>query len=77
MESFRFPPGFTDRLKPGAKADATPKRVCKTCFGVFKERQAAEESSKSTAVGGGNFYDRVVNIKWEELEGQANTPGGT
>ncbi len=76
VESYRFPPGFTDRLKPGAKADSTQKRVCKTCYGVFKERQATTEES-SAKEGGGNFYDRVINIKWDEVDGQANAPGST
>ena len=73
VESVKFPKGFNNRLKNGAKANSEQKRVCKTCFSIFKEREAASSNDKAA---GGNFYDRVVNVKWDEIEGQHNIPGG-
>lgn len=70
VESVRFPKAFENRLRPGAKADTSHKRVCKTCYSIFKERKIAENAEKNT----GGFYDRVVNIRWDEVDGQHNTP---
>ena len=44
----------------------------KTCFGVFKDRDQPTSDTGGTTTS--NFYDRVVNIEWDQVQGQVNAP---
>uniref|UniRef100_M4BW56 FYVE-type domain-containing protein n=1 Tax=Hyaloperonospora arabidopsidis (strain Emoy2) TaxID=559515 RepID=M4BW56_HYAAE len=61
VEMYRFPMGFPGRTRRGA-ANREQKRVCKTCYNVFKERN--EEPPKSDV---SRFINRVINIEWDEV----------
>ncbi|TDH72219.1 hypothetical protein CCR75_002763 [Bremia lactucae] len=61
VEMYRFPLGFPGRTRRGA-ANREQKRVCKTCYNVFKERN--EEPEKSDV---SKFINRVINIEWDEV----------
>ncbi|CCI40653.1 unnamed protein product [Albugo candida] len=60
MEMFKFPLGFPGRIRRGA-ANRDPKRVCKMCYNILKERNA--EPVKS----GNRFIKRVIGIEWDEV----------
>ncbi|KAF4028168.1 hypothetical protein GN244_ATG20169 [Phytophthora infestans] len=57
----KFPMGFPGRTRRGA-ANREQKRVCKTCYNVFKERNDEPEKSDMT-----KFINRVINIEWDEV----------
>ncbi|CAI5746305.1 unnamed protein product [Peronospora destructor] len=61
VEMFRFPMGFPGRTRRGA-ANRDQKRVCKTCYNVFKERNDEPEKSDVS-----RFISRVINIEWDEV----------
>lgn len=61
VEMFKFPMGFPGRTRRGA-ANREQKRVCKTCYNVFKERNDEPEKSDIS-----KFIDRVINIEWDEV----------
>ncbi|RLN96043.1 hypothetical protein BBJ28_00017626 [Nothophytophthora sp. Chile5] len=60
VQMVQFPMGFPGRTRRGA-ACRDPKRVCKTCFNVFKERN--EDPNKHET----NFVNRIINIEWDEV----------
>lgn len=80
VESVKFPKAFGNRLKRGqAKANKDDQRVCKTCFGIFKERDQVSCARPQVEAGDGGkatntFFNRVVNIQWDEVDGQVNAP---
>ncbi|EEY54199.1 myosin-like protein [Phytophthora infestans T30-4] len=61
VEMVKFPMGFPGRTRRGA-ANREQKRVCKTCYNVFKERNDEPEKSDMT-----KFINRVINIEWDEV----------
>ncbi|GMF16318.1 unnamed protein product [Phytophthora fragariaefolia] len=61
VEMYKFPMGFPGRTRRGA-ANRDKKRVCKTCYNVFKERSNEPEKSDMT-----KFINRVINIEWDEV----------
>ncbi|POM65573.1 Myosin-like protein, partial [Phytophthora palmivora] len=61
FEMVKFPMGFPGRTRRGA-ANREQKRVCKTCFNVFKERNDEPEKSDMS-----KFINRVINIEWDEV----------
>ncbi|KAJ8559024.1 hypothetical protein ON010_g8425 [Phytophthora cinnamomi] len=61
VEMVKFPMGFPGRTRRGA-ANRDKKRVCKTCYNVFKERSNEPEKSDMT-----KFINRVINIEWDEV----------
>ncbi|KAG7378328.1 hypothetical protein PHYPSEUDO_010254 [Phytophthora pseudosyringae] len=60
-EMVKFPMGFPGRTRRGA-GNHEQKRVCKTCFNVFKERNDEPEKSDMS-----KFINRVINIEWDEV----------
>nr|CCA14310.1 myosinlike protein putative [Albugo laibachii Nc14] len=60
MEMFKFPLGFPGRIRRGA-ANRDPKRVCKMCYNILKERNAEPETT------GNRFIKRVIGIEWDEV----------
>ncbi|GMF17981.1 unnamed protein product [Phytophthora lilii] len=61
VEMVKFPMGFPGRTRRGA-ANRDQKRVCKTCYNVFKERNEEPEKSDMS-----RFINRVINIEWDEV----------
>ncbi|KAL3669058.1 hypothetical protein V7S43_005442 [Phytophthora oleae] len=61
VDMFKFPMGFPGRTRRGA-ANREKKRVCKTCYNVFKERNDEPEKSDMS-----KFINRVINIEWDEV----------
>lgn len=61
VEMYKFPMGFPGRTRRGA-AVRDPKRVCKTCYAIFKER--LDEPEKATE---SKFMSRVIGIEWDEV----------
>ncbi|KAI9916783.1 hypothetical protein PsorP6_017885 [Peronosclerospora sorghi] len=61
VEMYKFPMGFPGRTRRGA-ANRDQKRVCKTCYNVFKERNDEPEKSELS-----KFINRVINIEWDEV----------
>ncbi|KAE8885426.1 hypothetical protein PF005_g3991 [Phytophthora fragariae] len=60
-EMVKFPMGFPGRTRRGA-ANHDKKRVCKTCYNVFKERSNDPDKSDMS-----KFINRVINIEWDEV----------
>jgi hypothetical protein len=61
VEMVKFPMGFPGRTRRGA-GNHDQKRVCKTCYNVFKERNEEPEKSDMS-----KFINRVINIEWDEV----------
>lgn len=61
VEMYKFPMGFPGRTRRGA-ANRDPKRVCKTCYAVFKERNEEPEKPQEN-----RFMTRIVGIEWDEV----------
>ncbi|KAG7397298.1 hypothetical protein PHYBOEH_000943 [Phytophthora boehmeriae] len=61
VEMVKFPMGFPGRTRRGA-ANRDQKRVCKTCYNVFKEREDKPEEHNMS-----RFINRVINIEWDEV----------
>ncbi|RLN55209.1 hypothetical protein BBJ29_006116 [Phytophthora kernoviae] len=61
VDMVKFPLGFPGRTRRGA-ANHDQKRVCKTCFNVFKEREDKPEEHNMS-----RFINRVINIEWDEV----------
>ncbi|DBA04372.1 TPA: hypothetical protein N0F65_002134 [Lagenidium giganteum] len=60
VEMHKFPMGFPGRVRRGA-AVRDQKRVCKTCYNVFKER--TEEPQKQE----NRFLNRIIGVEWDEI----------
>ncbi|KAF1781437.1 Ankyrin repeat-containing domain [Phytophthora cactorum] len=67
VEMVKFPMGFPGRTRRGA-ANREQKRVCKTCYNVFKERNDEPEKSDMT-----KFINRVINIEWDEVNPRSSS----
>lgn len=62
VEMYKFPMGFPGRLLRGA-AVHDQKKVCKTCYSVFKEREADPNANKE----GSGFMSRIIGVEWDEV----------
>ncbi|KAF1329647.1 Myosin-like protein, partial [Globisporangium splendens] len=60
VEMYKFPMGFPGRTRRGA-ANRDHKRVCKTCYAVFKERTEEPEKQEN------KFLTRIIGIEWDEV----------
>lgn len=62
VEMYKFPMGFPGRTRRGA-AVRDPKRVCKTCYAIFKERteQPGDKPQES------KFISRIIGVEWDEV----------
>jgi hypothetical protein len=60
VEMYKLPMGFPGRVKRGA-AVRDLKRVCKTCYSVFKERNDVPVKEES------RFMKRIVGVEWDEV----------
>lgn len=61
VEMHKFPMGFPGRTRRGA-AVRDPKRVCKTCYAVFKERSEQPDAPQEN-----KFLSRIIGIEWDEV----------
>lgn len=61
VEMHKFPMGFPGRTSRGA-AVRDPKRVCKTCYAVFKERSEQPDKPQES-----KFLNRIIGIEWDEV----------
>ncbi|GLD96001.1 hypothetical protein PINS_up004679 [Pythium insidiosum] len=60
VEMYKMPMGFPGRVRKGA-AVRDPKKVCKTCYGVFKERGDTPQKEET------RFIKRVIGVEWDEV----------
>lgn len=60
VEMYKFPLGFPGRIRRGAGVRDL-KKVCKTCFGVFKERGDTPQKEEN------RFVNRVIGVEWDEV----------
>lgn len=56
-----FPMGFPGRIHRGA-ANREQKRVCKTCYNVFKERKEEPDKPQEN-----HFVKRIIGVEWDEV----------
>jgi hypothetical protein len=61
VEMVKFPMGFPGRIRRGA-ANHDQKRVCKTCFNVFKEREEQPDKPQES-----RFMQRIIGVEWDEV----------
>lgn len=61
VQMVKFPMGFPGRIHRGA-ANREQKRVCKTCFNVFKERDEKGEKPQES-----KFMNRIIGVEWDEV----------
>ncbi|OQS07931.1 myosin [Thraustotheca clavata] len=58
----QFPQGFPGRIVKGSGV-MEPRRCCKTCYNVLKERAAANAPKSE----GGGFVSRIIGVEWDEV----------
>ncbi|KAF0690262.1 Aste57867_18336 [Aphanomyces stellatus] len=80
VSAWKFPKGFDNRLKQhGGAPNHKPQRVCNVCFDVLNEQQKGLGNDELSGHGSDvdQFYDRNLNVQWDELKGPANHPVAT
>ncbi|ETV88135.1 hypothetical protein H257_01473 [Aphanomyces astaci] len=80
VAAYKFPKGFDNRLKQhGGAPNHKPQRVCNVCHGVLNDQQkeAGRTDLSDRASDLDQFYDRTLNVQWDEVKGQVNHPIAT